>query len=146
MSALNDILVALKNNIQSKVGARATVVKRKRAIVLPGEKLPMIVVCPNGGETLEEETFAQTGDTVWEYPILVSILSKGDRVQELELTEDLELRQDVRNEIYKAPLVGASTTWDVRVETHEPFAQISVQGVYDVTGFSLYVKSEETRG
>ena len=147
MSVWNDILTAIANNVARKVGSRATVVKRKRAIVLPGERLPMIIVCPNGPETLEEETFTGSGtDTVWEYPVLVSILTKGDRVQSLELTEDFELRQDVRNELYKAQVVGASTTWDSRIETREPFAQYSVQGVYDISGFNLYVKSEETRG
>lgn len=144
MSYYYDILQALKTRIEGVVGPIPISI-RKRPVYMTGDALPSIVVCPDDtqGESVEYLAFCK--DTTYEYPVIVSVFTAGNRVEDIETDAYLQLRQDIRNIIYQPALTGASTVYDTNLELGASFIQVEQRSTYDIMTFRVRFKSLEQR-
>jgi hypothetical protein len=102
-----DILQALATNLAAVPGCPPPAV-REWPLVLPVDyPLPacLISMNPAEGERVGRVVFG--GATRWHYPVFVILLWASARAAEAGRAERLQLRQDVRNELFR-PLLAAT--------------------------------------
>lgn len=148
MSVLFDLLQAAKNRVDVAVAERATVVLRKRARFLQTDTLPLVIVCPGEAETIVFETFANDAqDIVYGYQVNVVFIWSDDRVNEItdELSNLLQVREDVRNACYTPLLPDITTAVDVNMSLVAPYANDDAKSVLDVSAIQLTYQIAETR-
>lgn len=139
-----DILQALKTRIKGVVGSIPVTV-RKRPVYLTGDALPSIVISPDdtSGESVEYLAFCK--DTTYEYPVTVAVFTAGNRVEDIETSAYLDLRQNIRNEIYQPSLTGAATVYDTNLDLGGSYIQVEQRSNYDIMTFRVRFKSLEQR-
>lgn len=142
MSRFWDILYSVKDRLAGVPGV--TVAVRKRAILLEGDPLPMVIVSP-GADTIQQEAFG--GVILYNYTINVSLIQAGNRVFEQDVKDWLQLRETVRNTAYRDSLPGNPVQLCGFELVTSPAVEI-VSGAasnYDVSGMTLSYLSQEER-
>ena len=140
MSKFSDILGAVKSALAT---AGVPVVVRKRAVFLEGDKLPLIVVSP-GRETVSIETFG--GIVNYDYAVNVTMVQAGNRIHEPDVVAWLDLRENVRNALYRVTLAGVANVFDTMMETSPALEVVSGSvNNYDVSGMTMTYRSLEAR-
>ncbi len=143
-----DILQAVGTEVRTIAGA-GTVSVRNRPLQLDGiDTPPNVIIWPGEGaeaiDSLQWGIPGGPGRVVWLYPVLVVLITAGNRVVEEELLAYLTLRQSIRDVIYRPLLGGAVTVFDCDIVPQDVFDKLAFQkGNYDVTGWQLYFKSSE---
>lgn len=142
MSRFWDILYSVKDRLAGVPGVNVAV--RKRAILLEGDPLPMVIVSP-GTDTVQQETFG--GIILFNYSVNVTLLQAGNRVFEQDVKDWLDLREKVRNTAYRDTLPGNPVQLCGFELVTSPAVEI-VSGAasnYDVSGMTLSYLSQEER-
>jgi len=141
MSKFWDILYSVKDRLGAVPGV--TLAVRKRAILLEGDPLPMLIISP-GVDTVQQE--AMNGVIFYSYSVNVTLIQAGNRVFEQDVRDWLELRQKVRDTAYRSSLPGDPIQLCGFELVTSPAVEI-VSGAasnYDVSGIQLsYLSSEE---
>jgi hypothetical protein len=136
-----DILYAVKTRLNSVPGV--TVAVRKRAILLEGDQLPIVVISP-GTDTVQQEAMNRV--IMYSYSVNVTLVQAGNRVFEQDVKDWLALRQLVRDTAYQSTLPEDPASLCGYELVTNPAVEI-VSGAasnYDVTGIQLsYLSSEE---
>jgi len=137
-----DVLYAVKDRLSAVAGC--TVVVRKKALLLEGDALPLVIVSP-GTESVDKE--AMNGLIVYEYGVNVTLIQAGNRVFETDLKDWLQLRETVRNTVYTSTLPGSPIS--LAGFAIVPGAVVEVvsgsASNYDIAGLQLTYLSPETR-
>ena len=142
MSIFWDILYSVKDRLNAIPGI--TLAVRKRAILLEGDQLPMVIVSP-GVDTIQQEMFG--GVILYNYTINVTLIQAGNRVFESDVKDWLQLRQLVRDSAYRDTLPGDPVQLCGFELVTSPAVEI-VSGAasnYDVSGLTLSYLSQEER-
>ena len=142
MSKFWDTLYAVKDRLGQVPGVKVAV--RKRAILLEGDPLPMVIVSP-GTDSVDTETFNRV--ILYRYQINVTLVQAGNRVFEQDVRDWLQLRQNVRDTAYRDSLPGDPIQLCGFDLVTNPAVEI-VSGAssnYDVTGLQLTYLSQEER-
>jgi len=142
MSQYLAILEAVQLRVAAVSGG-VPVVIRRRPQQLNVDTLPVIVVAPGPeGESIELETFGR--GVTWAYPVYVVVFVKGNR--ELSIaSDDFDLREAVRNEIYQPLLSGAGAVYDIDLTLSGPFNLRNTENTTETDAFHVIYKSSETR-
>jgi len=142
MSRFWDILYSVKDRLAAVPGV--TLAVRKRAILLEGDPLPMVIVSP-GTDTVQQEAFG--GVILYNYTVNVTLIQAGNRVFEQDVKDWLRLRELVRNTAYRDSLPGNPVQLCGFELVTSPAVEI-VSGAasnYDVSGLTLSYLSQEER-
>ena len=142
MSKFWDTLYSVKDRLGQVPGVKVAV--RKRAILLEGDPLPMVIVSP-GTDSVDTETFNRV--ILYRYQINVTLVQAGNRVFEQDVKDWLQLRQNVRDTAYRDSLPGDPIQLCGFDLVTNPAVEI-VSGAssnYDVTGLQLTYLSQEER-
>lgn len=142
MSKFWDTLYSVKDRLGQVPGVQVAV--RKRAILLEGDPLPMIIVSP-GTDSVDTEAFNRV--ILYRYQVNVTLVQAGNRVFEQDVKDWLQLRQTVRNIAYRDSLPGDPVQLCGFDLVTNPAVEI-VSGAssnYDVTGLQLTYLSQEER-
>lgn len=141
MSKFWDILYSVKQRLAAVPGV--TLAVRKRAILLEGDPLPMVIVSP-GTDTVQQEAMGQV--VLYSYSVNVTLIQAGNRVFEQDVKDWLALRELVRNTAYRSTLPEDPISLCGYELVTSPAVEI-VSGAasnYDVSGIQLsYLSSEE---
>jgi hypothetical protein len=119
---------------------------REIPYVLGGaDAVPLCLVCPGeGGEKLVRQTFKS--GAWWDYPVLVLLISAGNRVLRAGVEARLQLREDVRQALFVPRLDATTTTVDAQCR---PRAAADVRAAlgtnYVVSGFEMTYRHVEAR-
>lgn len=147
MSVFYEILVACKERVQTANECPVPKIRKTAELLKEdGSTFPIVFVCPGGPEQVGMEAFNRV--VSYEYPVLVVILNAFDRVFEIDVASQLELREAIRNVLYQPTLTTENgSVFNTEIETLAPF--FGEQGgagiAYESTGFRLNYKSTETR-
>jgi len=140
MGTFSTILAAAKARLES-LGVPVAV--RKRAILLEGDRLPLLIVSP-AQETVNLEAFA--GTVCYDYSVNVTLINAGNRIYEPDVYQWLDLRERVRNELYQVTLSGAVSVFDTIISLNPALEVVSGStGNYDVAGILITYRSYESR-
>jgi len=140
MGVFSTILAAVKARLEP---LGTPVVVRKRAILLEGDRLPLIIVSPSQ-ETVNLEAFA--GIVAYDYAVNVTLINAGNRIYEPDVYQWLDLRERVRNELYQVTLSGAVSVFDTMMSLNPALEVVSGStGNYDVAGITVTYRSLESR-
>ena len=140
MGVFSTILAAVKARLEP---LGTPVVVRKRAILLEGDRLPLIIVSPSQ-ETINLEAFA--GVVCYDYAVNVTLINAGNRIYEQDVYQWLDLRERVRNELYQVTLSGAVSVFDTMISLNPALEVVSGStGNYDVAGITITYRSYESR-
>lgn len=119
------------------------VVIRKRAILLEGDSLPLLIVSPSQ-ESINLEAFS--GIACYDYGVNITLISAGNRVYEPDVYTWLDLRENVRNQLYKVTLSGAVSVFDTMIILSPALEVVSGStSNYDVAGITVTYRSLESR-
>jgi hypothetical protein len=142
MSKFWDTLYSVKDRLGQVPGVQVAV--RKRAILLEGDPLPMVIVSP-GTDSVDTEAFNRV--ILYRYQVNVTLVQAGNRVFEQDVKDWLQLRQTVRDISYRDSLAGDPVQLCGFDLVTNPAVEI-VSGAssnYDVTGLQLTYLSQEER-
>lgn len=142
MSRFWDILYAVRDRLATIQGV--TLAVRKRAILLEGDPLPMVIVSP-GTDTVQQEMFG--GIILYNYTVNVTLVQSGNRIFEQDTNDWLQLRELVRNTAYRDTLPGNPVQLCGFELVTSPAVEI-VSGAasnYDASGLTLSYLSQEER-
>lgn len=142
MSKFWDTLYSVKDRLGQVPGVQVAV--RKRAILLEGDPLPMVIVSP-GTDSVDTEAFNRV--ILYRYQVNVTLVQAGNRVFEQDVKDWLQLRQTVRDISYRDSLPGDPVQLCGFDLVTNPAVEI-VSGAssnYDVTGLQLTYLSHEER-
>ncbi len=145
-----DILQALGTEVRAAVPSDLQVSVRNRPLQLDVvDPVPHVVIWPGeGSEAVDKLIWGQpvsTGTVIWLYPVLVVLVTAGNRVVEEGLFDYLLLRQGIRNAMLRPLLSGAVTVHDMDIVPQDVFDKLAfTKGNYDVTGFQGYYRSSES--
>lgn len=142
MSKFWDTLYSVKDRLGQVPGVQVAV--RKRAILLEGDPLPMVIVSP-GTDSVDTEAFNRV--ILYRYQVNVTLVQAGNRVFEQDVKDWLQLRQTVRDISYRDSLPGDPVQLCGFDLVTNPAVEI-VSGAssnYDVTGLQLTYLSQEER-
>lgn len=142
MSKFWDTLYSVKARLGQVPGVQVAV--RKRAILLEGDPLPMVIVSP-GTDSVDTEAFNRV--ILYRYQVNVTLVQAGNRVFEQDVKDWLQLRQTVRDISYRDSLAGDPVQLCGFDLVTNPAVEI-VSGAssnYDVTGLQLTYLSQEER-
>jgi hypothetical protein len=142
MSKFWDTLYSVKARLGQVPGVQVAV--RKRAILLEGDPLPMVIVSP-GTDSVDTEAFNRV--ILYRYQVNVTLVQAGNRVFEQDVKDWLQLRQTVRDISYRDSLPGDPVQLCGFDLVTNPAVEI-VSGAssnYDVTGLQLTYLSQEER-
>ncbi len=126
---------------------------RSKPLQLDGvDPLPHAIVWPGpGAEKIDELQFgpgpAQGFRAFILYPVTIALLTSGNRKVATDLSAYMDLRERLRNALFKPLLGGAVTVFDVDLEPRDVFdLEAFTKGNFDVTGFTYFFKSSELLG
>jgi len=140
MGVFATIIAEAKNRLQA---LGIPVVVRKRAILLEGDRLPLLIVSP-AQEAVNLEAFS--GVVCYDYGVNVTLINAGNRVYEPDVYTWLDLRERVRNELYQVTLSGAVSVFDTMIVLSPALEVVSgTTGNYDVAGMIVTYRSMESR-
>lgn len=142
MSKFWDTLYSVKARLGQVPGVQVAV--RKRAILLEGDPMPMVIVSP-GTDSVDTEAFNRV--ILYRYQVNVTLVQAGNRVFEQDVKDWLQLRQTVRDISYRDSLPGDPVQLCGFDLVTNPAVEI-VSGAssnYDVTGLQLTYLSQEER-
>lgn len=144
MSIYYDILNALKTKIVGVAGSIPVQI-RKRPVFLVNDALPSIVISPDDtkGEVIEYEAFCK--QVTYIYPVVVTLFEVGNRIQEIDTINTLDLREQIRNSIYQPTLAGQNTIYDTLLDLSGAYMQSEQRSNYELTNFRVQFKSLEER-
>jgi hypothetical protein len=144
MSVYWDILQAVEASVDAVSGVPATEV-RYDLEAFQGDPCPLVIIAP--GPEGEKHTKLIMPNGVWyEYPVLVALVTPGNRKSASGLEAYLQLRQDVRNKLFAVKLAGVSEVFDTGMGTEAVSKFAAAVGTnYRVTGWLMKYRSAETR-
>ena len=143
MSAYFDIMQAVRNRLQTALAGVASVVIRKRAIYLETDTLPKVIISPSS-EQVNLDAFG--GIVTWDYTIQVTLVQAGNRVFEADVEEWLQLREDIRQQLYQPTLSGLANIVGMTIDMQPAFESVlgNVSN-YDVSGMTITYQNVEAR-
>lgn len=149
----HDTVEAVAQSVRAALTAAsytATTYRRRKPVLLESDSVPCVVVCPGSeGERIVFEAFG--GSVVYGYPVTCLIVSKGNTISSPAITSPeaaattadtatashMELRQVVRNAVYKRTLSGVSSVFNGEIVMGNA---VTIAG----GGQSLYIVSAVT--
>lgn len=110
---------------------------------------PHVIIWPGeGAERLDDLQFGQAGGPArawWVYPVMVVMITSGNRIVETGFSAYMDVREAVRNILFRPMLGGIAQVFDCDIAPKDVFDLTAfVKGNYDVTGWEMYYKSAET--
>lgn len=143
-----DILQAVGAEVRSVNSVSEVSVRRRPLQLDVVDPVPHVIIWPGeGAETVDSIQWGPPGGpahVTYLYPVLVVLITAGNRVVETGFEEYMQLRQDVRNAIFHPLLGGAATVWDTDIVPQDVFDKLAfTKGNFDVCGWQLYIKSAE---
>lgn len=140
MGVFSAIVGEVKSRLQT---LGVPIVVRKRAILLEGDRLPLLIVSP-AQEAVNLEAF--NGVVCYDYAVNVTLINAGNRVYEPDVYSWLDLRERIRNELYQVTLSGAVSVFDTMISLSPALEVVSGStGNYDVAGITVTYRSLESR-
>lgn len=143
MSAYFDIMAAVRDRLETALAGAASVVIRKRAIYLETDTLPKVIISPSN-EQVNLDAFG--GIVTWDYTIQVTLVQAGNRVFEADVEAWLQLREDIRQQLYQPTLDGLANIVGMTIDMQPAFESVlgNVSN-YDVSGMTITYQNVEAR-
>lgn len=141
------ILQAVQSQLQNVANIPTVVLRKKLKLFNPKvDTNAIVIIAPGrGGEQITDE--ATDYQVVWSYPVVVALILPGDDIQTLNLAAHMQLRQDMRNQLYQLNLPNVSPPqFDIQIDTDEvQELQAELGTSYDVTGWQVHYECNELR-
>jgi hypothetical protein len=144
-----NILQAVGVVANSVAGVNLVSVRRRPLQLDVVDPTPHVIVWPGeGAESLLEMQFGAPGQGAhawWSYPVLVVLITAGNRVVESGLQAYMNLRENLRNALFRPLLGGIANVFSCQpIDPKAVFdLQAFVKGNYDICGWQLGVMAEE---
>lgn len=151
MSVFFDILTGVKQELISVLQPfNIDVVIKRNAVWQDGDNLPLCVVSAKDEEELEEQYMSMLengANTSWAYPVCITLFYPNNMEQNMELDAQLylQVREDIRNALFKTSVSGVSSVWDVKISGTKPFELIDQKCTYSTYEWVVKYKSLEER-
>lgn len=143
MSAFFDIMAAVRDRLVTALDGAAEVKIRKRAIYLETDSLPTVIISPSS-EQVNLDAFG--GIVTWDYTLQVTLVQAGNRVFEADVEAWLQLREDIRQQLYQPTLDGLANIVGMTIDMQPAFESVlgNVSN-YDVSGMTITYQNVEAR-
>lgn len=135
------LLVAVQQQITNlSLPGAPNVVRRKKPLVSNDDQLPIIIVSPMPEIVFQQDT---EGGLFIDYPILVTIATKGDELLQTNVDQLLDWREAIRQLIYSTELAGVPSVIDVNLELNPPFDPAYYKQQFDVSALKFIFRTRE---
>lgn len=143
MSAFFDIMAAVRDRLVTALDGAAEVKIRKRSIYLETDSLPTVIISPSS-EQVNLDAFG--GIVTWDYTLQVTLVQAGNRVFEADVEAWLQLREDIRQQLYQPTLDGLANIVGMTIDMQPAFESVlgNVSN-YDVSGMTITYQNVEAR-
>lgn len=135
------LLVAVQQQITNLgLPGAPNVVRRKKPLVSNDDQLPIIIVSPQPEKVYQQDT---QGGLIIDYPILVTIATKGDELLETNVDQLLDWRESIRQLLYTTHLAGVPPVMDCNIELNPPFDPAYFKQQFDVSSIRFTFRARE---
>lgn len=152
----NTVITQLASVVNTAVTGLASTYKRLRPKLIDSDSIPCVIVCPaSDGERILFEGFG--GTVAYAYPVTCLLVSKGNTITtnvvggattaaDTDFDDHMNLREVLRNGIYKRTLSGAPSVFNGEIEMAPAVAIAGSEGaLYLVSAARMTLWSLESQ-